>query len=293
MEAAGKPVIDAAGMVNLARYPIADPGSAGGAAFRQSCRRRFLEDGLCVLPEFIRPEALEALAGEADGFAGDAWFCRSTHNVYLTKNGRPGTPDDGVDGRQERTFVGSVPYDRIGESSLLRRLYLWDPLKDFIGAVLGKTRLHRFADPLGACSVNVFVDGGEHGWHFDESEFTVTLMLQAPESGGAFEYVPRIRGREDERAIVGSVLDGDLGNVIELPFAAGALLIFGGRQTLHRVTRVLGTRPRLVPVFCYAERPGLMNSEAVRKLFWGRAGAESGPGDTTPRTVAVACGASG
>ena len=288
-----EPVTDAAGMVNLARCPIADPGSAGGAAFRRSCRRRFLEDGLCLLPEFILPEALEALAGEAGGFAGDAWFCRSAHNVYLTENDRPGAPDGGALRRQERTFVGSVPYDRIGESSLLRRLYRWDPLKDFIGAVLGKERLHRFADPLGACSVNVFVDGGEHGWHFDESEFTVTLMLQAPESGGAFEYVPRIRGREDERAIVGSVLDGDRGNVIELPFAAGALLVFGGRQTLHRVTRVHGARPRLVPVFCYAERPGSMNSEAVRKLFWGRAGTESGLGDAMPRTAAVARGASG
>lgn len=192
-DAAGKPVIGAAHMVDLARYPIAGPDSAAGAAFRQACRERFLDDGLCVLPGFIRPEALEALVREAEGFAGDAWFCRNTHNVYLTGHD-PGTLAGNVAGRQERTFVGSVPYDRIGEDSPLRRLYLWDPLKDFVGAVLGKERLHRFADPLGACSVNVFVDGGEHGWHFDESEFTITLMLQPPESGGNFEYVPRIRG---------------------------------------------------------------------------------------------------
>ena len=277
-DAAGKPVIDAARMVDLARYPIADPGSAAGAAFRQACRKRFLEDGLCMLPEFIRPEALETLAREAEGFAGDAWFCRSTHNVYLTGHD-PATPAGDVAIRQERTFVGSIPYDRIGKGSSLRRLYLWDPLKDFVGAVLGKDRLHRFADPLGACSVNVFGDGGEHGWHFDESEFTVTLMLQPPESGGAFEYVPRIRGREDEQAIVGAVLDGDRAGVVELPFTAGALLVFGGRQTLHRVTRVHGARPRLVPVLCYAERPGLENSEAVRKLFWGRTGTEDDPGN--------------
>ena len=277
-DAAGKPVIGAAHMVDLARYPIAGADSAAGAAFRRACRERFLDDGLCVLPGFIRPEALEALAREAEGFAGDAWFCRNTHNVYLTGHD-PGTSAGDVAGRQERTFVGSVPYDRIGEDSPLRRLYLWDPLKDFVGAVLGKERLYRFADPLGACSVNVFVDGGEHGWHFDESEFTITLMLQPPESGGDFEYVPRIRGREDEQAIVGAVLDGDRRNVVELPFTAGALLIFGGRQTLHRVARVHGARPRLVPVFCYAERPGLENSETVRKLFWGRTGTEDDPGN--------------
>ena len=232
-----------------------------------------------MLPGFIRTEALEILVEETNRRIGDAWFCKSTHNVYLTPNdctpNDPGTPPGDVAHRRERTFVGSVPYDRIGEDSSLRRLYLWDPLKDFVGAVLGKPRLHRFADPLGACSVNVFVDGGEHGWHFDESEFTVTLMLQAPESGGAFEYVPRIRGSQDEKAIIAAVLDGDRALVRELPFTAGTLLIFGGRQTLHRVTRVGGARPRLVPVLTYAERPGLKNSETVRKLFWGRTGTEN------------------
>ena len=272
------PARTAARMVNLKRYPIDDPDSEGYAELVRACRGRFVADGLCMLPEFIRPRALEVLAGKANERTAHAWFCRSTHNVYLSQSGGsphgPGVSTGGVDRRQERTFVGSIPYDRIGDDSSLRHLYLWDPLKDFVGAVLGKTRLHRFADPLGACSVNVFVDGGEHGWHFDESEFAVTLMLQAPESGGAFEYVPGIRGREDEKAIVGAVLDGDRERVLELPFTAGTLLVFGGRRTLHRVTRVSGARPRLVPVLTYAERPGLRNSEAVRKLFWGRTGTD-------------------
>ena len=268
------PACGADRMVNLERYPIDKVDSADCAAFVRACRSRFVEDGLCVLPEFIRPAALEVLAVEANGCAGDAWFCNGTHNVYLTQNDAHVPPDD-VARRQERTYVGSVPYDRIGADSSLRRLYLWDPLKNFVGSVLGKPRLHRFADSLGACSINVFVDGGEHGWHFDESEFSVTLMLQAPESGGSFEYVAGIRGCEDEQSIVAAVLDGDRARVRELPFAAGTLLIFGGRQTLHRVTRVGGPRPRLVPVLTYAERPGLENSEAVRKLFWGRTGTES------------------
>ena len=242
-------------------------------------RRRFRAGGTRTLPDgrdlhaarFIRPEALEILAEEANACVGDAWFCRGTHSVYLTEPS-PDVPAGDVATRNERTFVGSIPYDRIGKHSSLRRLYEWDPLKELIRVVLAKPQLHRFADPLGACSVNVFVDGGEHGWHFDESEFSVTLMVQAPESGGAFEYVPRIRRRADEKSIVAAVLDGDRRQVRELPFTAGALLIFGGRETLHRVTRVRGTMPRLVPVLAYAERPGLENSDEVRMLFWGRTG---------------------
>ena len=258
-------------LVNLDRCPIEALDSEQGASFARAARQRFLEDGLCVLPGFVRPEALAVLAEEANRCIGDAWFCNGAHNVYLDELPLDSQPD-GIATWAVRTFIGSIPYDRLTENSSLRPLYEWDPLRGFIGAVLGKPRLHRFADPLGACSVNVYVDGGEQGWHFDESEFSVTLLVQSAESGGAFEYVPRIRGRADDVSIIESVLDGDRRHVRELPFEAGALLIFAGRQTLHRVTRVSGSRPRLVPVLAYAERPGLENSEEVRMLFWGRTG---------------------
>ena len=83
-------------------------------------------------------------------------------------------------------------------------------------------------------------------------------------------------GGDDAKAIVAAILDGDRSRVRELPFTAGALLMFAGRQTLHRVTRVSGARPRLVPVLAYSERPGLANSDEVRMRFWGRTGKLSG-----------------
>ncbi|MGU9956507.1 MAG: hypothetical protein ACNYPI_02325 [Arenicellales bacterium WSBS_2016_MAG_OTU3] len=261
-------------MINLSRYPVYDLHTNTGKAFAQKCRLDYQETGLCALPNFIQPGALTRLADEANVFSQQAYFCKSTHNAYLTEEDK-NLPEQDARRRQENTFVGSVPYDLIPQGAALRKLYLWDPLKDFIACVLGKERLYRFADPLGACSVNVFVDGGEHGWHFDESEFTVTLMLQLPKVGGTFEYVPQIRGREDEQLIVQQTLDGERSKVIALPFTAGTLLIFGGRQTIHRVTRVQGETPRLVPVLCYAKTPDLKNSDAVRKLFWGRTGNET------------------
>jgi hypothetical protein len=276
MNFADKAPLSAAAMINLDQYPIANLNSPEGIEFANQCRLEYQRTGLCMLPEFITRGAHEILTAEANSISGEAYFCRNTHNAYLTDNDDDSDlPPDDVANRQEQTFVGSVPYDQIGENSQLRQLYQWDPLKDFIGYVLGKSEFYRFADPFGACSINVFVEGGEHGWHFDESEFTVTLMLQAPESGGAFEYVPQIRGKSDEKEIVARILNGDRDQVVELPFSAGTLLIFGGNQTIHRVTRVKGSRPRLVPVLCYAEQEDLQNSESVRKLFWGRTGNES------------------
>jgi len=263
-------------MIDLERYPIEDLTSGEGAEFARLSRRQFEETGLCMLPGFVRSQALDTLADEANGVAGQAYFCRSTHNPYLQLDDAS-LPDGHAKRRQEHTYVGSVAYDLVPEDGVLRRLYDWDPLKNFIAAVMGKTELHRFADPFGACSINVFCDGGQHGWHFDESEFTVTLMLQPPEEGGAFEYVPRIRGLPDEYQIVDKVLDGARDGVNQLPFTPGTLLIFGGQQTLHRVTEVKGERLRLVPVLCFSETPGVTNSEEVRKLFWGRSGPEVRP----------------
>ncbi|MDH3742779.1 MAG: hypothetical protein OER56_14400 [Hyphomicrobiales bacterium] len=267
------PTLAPQNMVDLDRYPMAELASPEAARFAQQCRKEYIDTGLCMLPSFILPEALEMLAQEANSLTGDAYFCKSTHNAYLTEEGEELDETD-VRRRQEETYVGSVPYDKIPGDAALRALYEWDPLREFIGAVLNKPVLYRFADIMGACSINVFRDGGEHGWHFDESEFTITLMLQPPEHGGTFEYVPKVRGKADEQEIVGRILDGDRDGVVELPFTAGTLLIFGGNQTIHRVTKVTGDRPRLVPVLCFAEDPSATNSPEVRQLFWGRRGDE-------------------
>ena len=262
---------NASDIVDLSRYPIADPDSAESAACAAQYRQEFLDTGLSILPDFVKPSALRILVGEGNAIAKQAYFCESTHNAYLTDDDFD-LPEDDIARRQESTFVGSVAYDLLGDSSSLKRLYLWEPLRRFVGAVLGKNEFYRLADPLGACSINVFVDGGQHGWHFDESEFSVTLMMQQPAIGGAFEYVTGIRGHTDEKKLLQDILDGDRSNIVQLPFTPGTLLIFGGHQMIHRVTQVRGSIPRLVPVLCYSDTPNHSNSETVRKLFWGRTG---------------------
>ena len=66
-------------LVNLDLCPIEYLDSEEGASFARVARQRFLEDGLCVLPEFIRPEALAVLAEEANRCIEDAWFCSGAH----------------------------------------------------------------------------------------------------------------------------------------------------------------------------------------------------------------------
>lgn len=256
-------------IVDLARHPIG--GSNRDTDYVKKCGTAFQETGLCALYGFIKPDALKVMVNQAEAVADKAYFCDSEHNAYLEPD-NDAFPADHPRRQRHLTTVGSVAYDNIPDQDLLHTLYHWDPLKDFIAGVLGKPKLHRFADPLGACSINVFETGGRHAWHFDESQWTVTLMLQAPEQGGAFEYIKGIRGADDEYDQLGRALDGDRANIVHLPFNPGTLLIFNGNDTLHQVTEASGDRLRLVPVLCFSEKPNAANSEEVRQLFWGRTG---------------------
>jgi hypothetical protein len=72
-------------------------------------------------------------------------------------------------------------------------------------------------------------EGDELGWHFDNSEFAVTLMLQDSERWGSFEFVPWIRDAHDERlGEVGTLLAGARDGVLPLVGAPGTLALFQG-----------------------------------------------------------------
>jgi predicted 2-oxoglutarate/Fe(II)-dependent dioxygenase YbiX len=98
-----------------------------------------------------------------------------------------------------------------------------------------------------------------------------TILLQESDGGGTFEYCPDLRRPEDENyEAVGRVLAGDRSAVRTLDIAPGALVLFRGRYSLHRVTPVEGTRPRIIAILSYDTKPGVVLTEFTRRLFYGR-----------------------
>lgn len=168
--------------------------------------------------------------------------------------------------------VGVIAYDMFPPSSPLRRLYEWDPMMQFIGAVLQRGPLYRYADPLGALNLAVMGDGDRLQWHFDQTDFVVSLAIQDGDDGGDFEVAPRIRSATDERYdAVGAVLDGTSAAVVRLPMTPGTLLIFEGRYSIHRVSPIRGRTERLVGLLAYDTKPGTTSTELLRLSRYGRA----------------------
>jgi hypothetical protein len=156
-------------------------------------------------------------------------------------------------------------------SSLLRRLYEWEPLKDLVSAVLGRGPLYRYADPFGALNLAVMGEGDELQWHFDQTDFVVSLAIQTAETGGSFEVSPLVRTQGDERyGEVARVLAGDSPTVRTIAMNPGTLLVFEGRNSIHRVSPISGSMLRHVGLLAYDTRAGTTGSELLRTSRYGR-----------------------
>ncbi len=69
---------------------------------------------------------------------------------------------------------------------------------------------------------------------------------------------------------VKKVLDGDRTRVRKLKLEPGDLQIFKGRFTMHRVTRVKGTKPRYLCIPAYVLDPWRVNTPEHSKAIYGK-----------------------
>jgi hypothetical protein len=145
-------------------------------------------------------------------------------------------------------------------------------MMEFIGAVLGRSPLYRYADHMGALNLAVMIDGDALGWHFDQTDFVVSIALQDAESGGDFESARHIRSDGDERYDdVARVLRGENLDSVELvPMTPGTLMLFAGRNSMHRVTPIAGPLPRYVALLSYDTKPDTVSSDQLRLARYGR-----------------------
>ena len=261
-----------ADIVDLGRYPIAHLAAARARRLVEDCRRELAARGACQLPGFMRPEAVQAVVDEAGALGHLAHRTEAAHNVYFTETA-PGLAAGDPRRWQVHSAKGAIGWNRIGPGSPLRRLYEWDGLTEFLRVALALPVLYRDADSVGACSIMVYGQGDELGWHFDNSEFAVTLMLQTSKSGGSFEFVPRIREAGDERRdAVGRLLAGAGDGILAMDGRPGTLALFAGRHSIHRVTPIQGRTPRVNAVLAYAQEPGHRLTPLNRELFYGQSG---------------------
>lgn len=263
----------------------------------QTARIQLKETGAVSFPNFLTNEAVQHAVEELQQCEDQAYTTDEVHTAHLKDVDLSKFPKNSVYNHQMPTKVASTAFDELSENSVLKSLYHDPRLLQLVSRIVDK-ELYLSDDPLGCCSVNVFRPHYHHSFHYDESEFSVTLMFQTAEdpASGLFQYTNPLRNHDehdlaleatatalhlyDQEGLRGkrlsefqalALLNGASPPVLHtLDFQPGTLLVLAGSKSLHRVTEVRGMRSRLVAVLTFASRPGFCNSAAVQKMFWGR-----------------------
>lgn len=258
-------------IINLTRYPL-NALETTGIDLVARVQRDLAREGACALACFVRGRALTNMAAEAESLVPLAYPGPTEATPYFFNYrldaGREVGPEHPLR-RTTRRNLKQVAADLIPAGHMLSRLYTSPLMTEFLSRVRGQP-IYRNADPYQSLNISVMEQGGCQQWHFDGGDMVTTLLLQAPEGGGVFEYFPDIRSEHDEGFDrVQRVLEGDRGGVRRIELAPGTLTLFKGRYSLHRVTEVKGTRRRLQAILGYTTQPGFRGSLESSILHYG------------------------
>jgi len=257
--------------LNLDDYPIDKPESDAYVALVAQCRAGLASGGMFNLAGFLRPEAtLKAVAEVSQLLETDSFKHHRQHNIFF-KDEVPGIPDDHPAMRKFDSVNHTICADQI-TGSVVTSVYEYPPLRRFLADTMEMESLHLMDDPLAKVNVMASRDGEALNWHFDQSEFTTTIMLQASQDGGQLEYRSEIRTPENPnyegvaRLVSGENSDNKIATLVP-----GTLNVFRGVNTPHRVTTVRGSQDRIMTIFSFYEQTGITFSDEMRIGFYGRA----------------------
>lgn len=254
-------------VINSEKNPLND------IAFITECKNTLDINGALVLPGFLSKTAIESINKDAEKHKHLAYYTNSQHNIYLTETD-PQFDNNHVRNRLMTSSKGCITTDQIPSGSALKVLYEAPGFRDFLCQILAEKQLHGFADNLSSINLHYADDGQELGWHFDNSSFAITLMIQTPDDGGEFEYVKDARNADAGEMgfnTATKVLDGEI-IPQKLSIDAGDLVLFRGRNSMHRVTPVKGKTTRKLVLLAYNSTPNISLSESARMTFFGRLG---------------------
>lgn len=259
-------------IINVDIYPLTDLNAPARQTLIEQCRAELQNNLYCTLPDFVAAPALKAMAVEAKKLYSVAYHNNSLRNCYLHQQLDPALDGEHARNLQDRSSTRMIAYDQIPETSPLKTFYHHDAVRSLIAEIVGEGELFDNKDPYQPANYVCYQNGDESSWHFDaDNSFTMTLMIQPADHGGEFEMSPHTRTDADQNYdLVAEVLRGERNDtVVSVGRKPGALCIFKGCNSLHRVTPVNGDTLRIMGVFVYEFTPGLVGDSEVNATIYG------------------------
>ena len=200
----------------------------------------------------------------------EAYRSESTYNLFVMREDKS-LPADSPRNRKFKTTKGCASDDQIPKDSILQTIYDSTLFREFICKLQNLPTIFPYADTLSSININYYDEGDSLEWHFDNADFAITLLVKQCEEGGVYEYFPNIRYTADGKEnydVLSRAIEGKLQPEVA-QMEAGALMIFRGNRSLHRVTPV-EKGDRVLVTLNYNEKPEIPLSEESRMTFFGR-----------------------
>ncbi len=252
-------------IIDYKKHPIND------FKYIQKCNSLIKQNSLLVLENFLSKNSLLKILNEAKKLESKAYYCQQQHTILLSKQSKDIDKNDLLN-RLMISDKGCVPHDLISKNSDLNILYKSDIFKSFIKKVLNLNNIFPYVDNLSSINLNYYQKGQQLGWHFDNASFAITLMVQSSTFGGEFQYITEGRDSNDNyinKELLTNIIDGK-DKPKELDVNDGTLILFYGRNYMHRVTPVKSQTPRILITLNYNEENNIELSENARLTFFGR-----------------------
>lgn len=259
-------------LLNLERYPLHDKNNPRRLNLVDQCKADLANQLYCVIPEIVLLEALEIMSEEASQLQSVSNHNNSLRNCYLHRQTDNSLPEVHPRNLQDRSSVRMIAYDQIPNTSPLKLFYHSDLVRELVAEIVNEGDLFDNEDPYQPANYVCYRDGDESSWHFDsDNSFTMTLMIQPADAGGNFEMSPNTRSLPDQNyEHVNDVLCGRRDDAtISVGREPGALCIFKGSNSLHRVTPVHGDKLRIMGVFVYEFSAGVRGDPEVNETIYG------------------------
>ena len=252
-------------IINLKDHPIENK------EYRNFCFENLRKKSVLTLENFLNQECLYSIQQEALSLEVKAFYCSQKHTVLLNQY------DKNIDKKDPLNIEvisdkGCVPHDLIEPNSQLNLLYHSSKFQNFLISVLGIKNIFPYRDTLSSINYNYYQNKQQLGWHFDNASFAITLMIQPPNSGGVFQYINKGRDFDNnfiDKKLIKSVLKNNY-PVNNLSVQPGSLILFYGRNYLHRVTPVTSVKSRILVTLNYNLEKNIKLSENARLTFFGR-----------------------
>mmetsp|Transcript_11013 Transcript_11013/g.18140 ORF Transcript_11013/g.18140 Transcript_11013/m.18140 type:complete len:295 (-) Transcript_11013:527-1411(-) len=270
--------------INYSKYPINQFENDADGRYNtllQSSIKQMNRDGFVSLPSFLLPDAVDALTScilELEK-VGVGFYSTDSHNVFLDADDEqsgvlsPLHPSR-IQLNSSKHIINASDLLLAKEAPNLDEIFMTQrSILNFISSVM-QTKLYRSTDPFGKFYANIFRAGDGLNYHFDRSEYSISLILQPSEEGGEFQFLPNSRkiveGWDEMIMDIDDIAEAVAPHSLEIKrpkLAAGDLYLFRGQNSLHRVSEIQkGKRINLILTF-NTEPDVRLNKYTLQKFF--------------------------